>query len=221
MAQGMISYNEVRVPSTLAVRPIGHRFEIRNRRELQRRRVASHRMAVPPRRVLVLGTGNPLRTDGGVGARTIETLQAFLAFSDNVTFVRDRALCLGLLDTLMEADAVIVIDAVRTGGRPGTLHTLTGDRLQRALTDSEFPHQGRLADTLAVADILGRRPETVMVAIEPEDMSSWNTQLTETVELRIPDLLAAALIEIERMGGEGMPKCVHPQAVLACDLVSA
>jgi hydrogenase maturation protease len=221
MASGMIPCTVTRDPSASGTRLEGHLFEARGRRQNQHREVGRRRTFAPSRRILVLGAGNPLRSDGGTGTRAVETLQAFFEFSNNVTFVRDWSLCRGLLDALTRADAVVVIDAVRSGSRPGTLHTFRGDRSWRMLAGSGFPHQVRLAETLAVAEIVGRRPETVVVAIEPEDMSSWSAQLTETVELRIPDVAASALAEIERMGGECTPRGVQIQPAFACDLASA
>jgi len=221
MASGMIPCTEVRRPSAPAAWLKDHLVDVRPRRQNQHREVANRRMFLTSRRILVLGAGNPLRSDGGVGTRTVDTLRTFFEFSNNVTFVRDWALCRGLLDALMQADAMVVIDAVRAGGRPGTLHSLTGDHIWRTLTDSDSPHQVRLAETLAVAGILGWHPEVVVVAIEPEDMSSWNAQLTETVELRIADLVASALAEIEQLGGECTSKVAQPQPAFAFDLASA
>jgi hydrogenase maturation protease len=193
----------------------------RDRRQGQPDTITSRKTVALPRRILVIGTGNPLRTDGGVGTRTVETLQAFFEFSPNVTFVRDWEQCRGLLQTLMESDGVIVVDAVRTGSRPGTLHRITDDRLRRTLSNSDLPHQVTLVDTLSVADILGRPPEMVIVAIEPENVTSPSTQLTERVELRIPDLVASVVAEVERMGGECTPKHMQPHPLVALELVSA
>jgi hydrogenase maturation protease len=212
-------------PSTVTGIPSAFRTKrrlsgTRDRRQGQPNAITSRKIAAPTRRILVIGTGNPLRTDGGVGTRTVETLQAFFEFSPNVTFVRDWEQCRGLLQTLMESDGVIVIDAVCTGSRPGTLHRITDNRLRGTLSNSDLPHQVTLADTLSVADILGRPPEMVIVAIEPEDMTSAGTQLTETVELLIPDLVASVAAEVKRMGGECSRKQVQPHLV-ALELVSA
>ena len=193
----------------------------RDRRQGQPGTITSRRIAASPRRILVIGTGNPLRTDGGAGTRTVETLQAFFQFSPNVTFVRDSEQCRGLLRSLMKADAVIVIDAVRTGRRAGTLHRFTYDRLRQALGGSDLPHQVTLLDTLSVTEILGKTPETVIIAIEPQDAINWSTQLTETVELRIPDLVASVVAEVERMGGDCTPKQMQPHPLVALELVSA
>ena len=221
MASRMTPYTEAHVPLTLAAWPKGLLFEDRNRRQNQRKENANLRMAVPPRRILVLGAGNPLRSDAGVGTRTVETLQAFFEFSDNVTFMRDWEHSRCLLHALMQADGVVVIDTVRTGSRPGTLCKIEDGSLRRTLMDSNSPHQARLADTIAVAEILGGQPETVIVAVEPGDMSSWSTQLTDTVELRIPDLVILVLAEIERMGGECTLKRPQPKLAFSCGLAFA
>jgi len=147
-----------------------------------------------------------LLADEGVGARVIETLRDLFEFSKNVTLTTDWIPGPGLLDLLTGTDALIVVGAFRAGGLPGTLHRLTDNDLHHILTGSAAAHERDLAEALAVAEILGKHPETVILGIEPDDTTSWSTSLTATVERRIPDLVDATLKEIVRLGGDfGMP----------------
>ncbi len=171
----------------------------------------AHQAPGPPR-ILVLGIGNVLLTDEGVGVRAIEALKNSFDFSDNVTLMDGGTLGLGLLDAIMESDALIVIDAVRAARPPGTLHRLTENDLHPAVNGRNSLHEVAFAETLNAARLLGKTPEVVILGIEPENIGSWSTRLTETIERRIPDLVAAALCELRRMGGRLYRRKHPPQA---------
>lgn len=165
----------------------------------------AHEAPGPPS-ILVLGIGNVLLADEGVGVHVVESLRRSFDFSDNVLLMDGGTLGLGLLDPIMEADALVVIDAVHAGSQPATIHRLTDADLHRALSGSNSLHELGLAETLTAARLLGKRLEVVILGIEPEDINTWSTRLTKTVERRVPDLVAAALREVVRMGGSHTPK---------------
>ncbi len=154
------------------------------------------------KRILVLGVGNLLLHDEGVGVRAIERLESEYVFSDNVRLFDGGTLGLRLLDPILHADCLIVVDAVQNGGEPGTIYRLTADDLNRRLTFKNSIHQLDLVETLAYAELLGKRPEAVIVGIEPEDISQWGTELTATLRRRFDDLIEIVLAEIRKAGGE-------------------
>ncbi len=167
----------------------------------QKREIVEGPDAIPATRILVLGIGNVLMGDEGVGAHIIEALRKEFEFSENVRLMHDWTLGLGLLDTVIRTDCLIVVGAVRAGSVPGTLHRPKDSELSSTLMKSGSVHEIALAETLAAAEILGRKPEAVILGIEPEDTASQSAMLTETVELRMPQLMDATLREIRRMGG--------------------
>uniref|UniRef100_A0A7V4LDZ0 DNA mismatch repair protein MutL n=1 Tax=Desulfobacca acetoxidans TaxID=60893 RepID=A0A7V4LDZ0_9BACT len=63
-----------------------------------------------------------------------------------------------------------------------------------------------LVETLAYAEVLGNRPDTVIVGIEPADISPWGLELTEVVQARLADLCERVLGEIEQAGGSYRPR---------------
>lgn len=164
------------------------------------------RQAPEPPRILVLGIGNVLLTDEGVGVRVIEALRSSFDFSDNVLLMDGGTLGLGLLDSIMEADSLLVIDAVCAASPPGTLHRMTDNDLHRALNGKNSLHDLGLAETLTAARMLDKRLDVVILGVEPENINNWSTCLTETIERRIPHLVAAALCEVECMGGRYVSK---------------
>ncbi|MGA7879203.1 MAG: HyaD/HybD family hydrogenase maturation endopeptidase [Desulfoferrobacter sp.] len=153
------------------------------------------------KRILVLGVGNVLLQDEGVGVRVVENLQSHYCFSANVELMDGGTLGLRLLDPIAETDYLIVVDAVQNGKPPGTLYRLPAEELAKRLTFKNSLHQLNLVETLAYAEILGNRPEAVIIGIEPQDISPWGMELTPIVQSRLEDLCLEVLTEIESAGG--------------------
>ena len=151
--------------------------------------------------ILVLGVGNILLKDEGVGVRVIEQLQAEYSFSPNVRLMDGGTLGIRLLDDITGADHLIVVDAVRNDQPPGTLYRLLAEDLTRCVSFKNSLHQTGLLETLAYAEMLEQRPTTVVLGIEPEDISPWGTQLTATVRKHMAALVSNVLMEIQQAGG--------------------
>lgn len=157
------------------------------------------------KRVLVLGVGNILLRDEGVGVHAVEALRARYRFSSNVELLDGGTQGLKLLGPITEADYLVVIDAVRHGGLPGTVYRLEFQEARKASSLKNSLHELDLVETLCCAELLGKLPPTVIIGMEPEDISSWGTELSETVRSGLEDLLAEVLKEIEEAGARFGP----------------
>ncbi|RPJ06486.1 MAG: HyaD/HybD family hydrogenase maturation endopeptidase [Deltaproteobacteria bacterium] len=153
------------------------------------------------KRILVLGVGNVLLRDEGIGVRVVEKLQDEYCFSSNVELMDGGTLGLRLLDPISGTDFLIVVDAVQNGGPPGTIYRLPAEELEKRVAFRNSLHQLDLVETLAYAEVLGHRPGAVIVGIEPADISPWGTELTDTVGSRMTEMCACVLREIEKAGG--------------------
>jgi len=151
--------------------------------------------------ILVLGVGNVLLRDEGIGVRIIEKLEDGYAFSPNVELMDGGTQGLRLLAPISETDHLIVVDAVQNGQPPGTLYRLPTEELEKRVRFKNSLHQLDLVETLAYAEVLGHRPSAVIVGIEPADISPWGMELTEIVASRVAELCSRVLEEIERAGG--------------------
>jgi hydrogenase maturation protease len=158
------------------------------------------------KRILVLGIGNVLLHDEGVGVRVIERLQADYDFSENVELMDGGTLGMRLLDPIAQADHVIVVDAVRNGEPPGTVYYLDADFLATRVSFKNSLHEADLVDTLAYAEMLDKRPQAIIVGVEPQDISPWGLELTETVQAQLPEMVRRVLEEIKRVGGSFSPR---------------
>jgi hydrogenase maturation protease len=157
-------------------------------------------------RILVLGVGNILLRDEGVGVKAVVKLQSEYDFSDNVQLMDGGTLGLSLLDPICKSDHLIVVDAVKYGHPPGTLYRFTAEDFERRVKYKNSLHQLDFVETLAFAELLEKRPTAVVVGVEPEDMSPWGMELTEIVQSRLSDVCSKVLEEIAAAGGTFNPR---------------
>ncbi|MCJ7685399.1 MAG: HyaD/HybD family hydrogenase maturation endopeptidase [Desulfobacteraceae bacterium] len=150
--------------------------------------------------IMVLGVGNLLLTDEGVGIHAIETLLERYEFSQNVSIEDGGVLGMNLLGIISEADQLIVVDAIKNGGAPGALYRLAGDDIPKRILAKNSLHQVDLLEALTLCQALDKVPETVIVGIEPEDIETLGLELTPPVQEKMDDLIAMVLKELDRLG---------------------
>jgi len=163
-------------------------------------------MTGEPQKILILGVGNILYTDEGVGVRAVERLLETYDFSDNVTLMDGGNLGMRLMQPLMDSDYCIVLDAVLGGDVPGSIYRFTGNDLRKSLAFKDSMHQSDLVDTLIYCDLVGKRPDTVVIGMEPLDFKTMSVELSATVAERVPAMLDIALKELAAAGGVATPK---------------
>lgn len=138
-----------------------------------------------PRKVLVMGIGNTLQQDDGIGIHVTDTLRAGQAADPNLDIIDGGTIGLSLLPEIEDADAVIIVDASEIGAKPGTIRVFRNQEIDRQISGKRRTvHEVALADLFSAAAIRGRSPEErVLVAIQP---ASTETGLEPT-----PDVKAA------------------------------
>ena len=121
--------------------------------------------------LLVLGLGNVLLEDDGVGAAAVSLLLDRFDAPAGVRVLDGGTLGLSLLPYLQSADAVILVDAVRADGAPGTAVRLDGDEVAPAVATRLSPHQVGVADLLDGARWLDSYPRrVVLLGLVPASM---------------------------------------------------
>ncbi len=154
----------------------------------------------------MLGVGNILYTDEGVGVRAVEKLQAEYDFSDNVELMDGGTLGSKLIYPITQSDYLIVVDAVLGGDEPGSIYRLTGDDLRKSLAFNNSLHDTDLVDTLIVCGMVDKQPEAVIIGIEPKDYSTMSIELSEDTAKVLPRVAEIVLNEITQAGGSYTPK---------------
>lgn len=152
--------------------------------------------------VLVLGLGNVLCGDDGAGVIAVHRLRRDVDVPDGVRVVDGGTLGLDLLALVAASDRVILVDAVRGDGPPGTPVRLAGDDVAPAVYERLSAHQIGVADLLAGAALCESYPsEVVIVGVVPQT-TDLAFGCTPAVAARIDDLVERTLVELRAMGVE-------------------
>jgi hydrogenase maturation protease len=149
------------------------------------------------KRTLVLGLGNPLLGDEGIGVRVVEELKG-LTLPDGVTVVEGGTAGLGLIGLMEGYQRVIIVDAADMGHPPGRVVRFTP--LEAQFKTAEAPlslHQIGLGEVLALADALEVAPaELVVIGVQPSRVEV-GTGLSPEVEGAIPQIIRIILDELD------------------------
>jgi len=148
-----------------------------------------------PTSLLVLGLGNLLLGDDGVGSAAIALLLDRYRPPVDARVLDGGTLGLSLLPYLDEAEAVLLVDAIRADAAPGSLVRLEGDQVAPAVATRLSPHQIGVSDLLDGARWLDRYPvRLVLLGIVPESMD-LAVGLSPHVARSLPDLVERVVEE--------------------------
>lgn len=146
--------------------------------------------------ILVLGLGNILLRDEGVGVRAVEAMQR-LDLPRGVELFDGATAGLDLLDVLADRRKVIVIDAIEGEVDPGTVLRLGVDDLVPREGRGVSLHELGFMETLAVARRLGIAPQEVIVlGVKPKDVS-WGLDLSPEIDRLVPEIVRHVVGELE------------------------
>ena len=149
------------------------------------------------RPILVLGIGNILLRDEGMGVRVIEQMQK-IHLPDDVELVDGGTAGADLLDVLAERQKVIVIDAVQSDCEPGTVLRFTADDLIQPDGVGMSLHELGLGEALTMTRQLGCAPKDVVVfGIKPKD-TGCGLELSEEIVASVPKVIELVLAEIAK-----------------------
>jgi hydrogenase maturation protease len=147
------------------------------------------------KKVLVIGIGNVILRDEGVGVHAVRELEV-KELPPRVEVLDGGTALMDLLPVIQEAARIIVIDALKGGGKPGTIYRVCPDDL---MAETERPlslHQVGLLEVLGMARQLGGEPEVVIIGVEPKEIS-WGMELTPEVEAKLPRVIDAVFEELQ------------------------
>lgn len=155
---------------------------------------------VAPAPILVLGLGNILLSDEGVGVRAVEALCAGHRLPPEVDAIDGGTAGMDLLDLIIDREHLIVIDAVRLDAPPGTTVRLTGNEIAPVLRTRLSPHQLGLLDVLAAITLLDTGPKTVtVIGIVPACLD-LDLSLSPVIAASLDGLLAQVIDELAGLG---------------------
>jgi hydrogenase maturation protease len=155
-----------------------------------------------PATTLVMGVGNILWADEGFGVRCAEAFNARFADLPGLEVLDGGTQGLALLGRVMEAERLLIFDALDFGLAPGTLLTLRGDEVPRAMARNQMSlHQASMMELLAMAAMLGRTPERLtVIGLQPILLDDYGGSLTPEAEAAVPVAVARAEAELAGWG---------------------
>ncbi|MBU7006661.1 HyaD/HybD family hydrogenase maturation endopeptidase [Phosphitispora fastidiosa] len=146
-------------------------------------------------RVTVMGVGNDLLRDEGIGVHVIKAMEG-QQLPDGVKIVNGWVAGIDLLQEIQNTERLIIVDAIDTGDRPGTIYRFRADEVDVMINRHKTSlHQVDLFETLKLAKFLGGYPETVIIGIQPRDIV-WGTELSPLLASLIPQIVDVVRDEI-------------------------
>lgn len=168
-------------------------------------------------RILVLGIGNVLMMDEGVGNRIATDLQGNYVFPDDVQVMDAGTMGLGMMHLFRGVEFLLVADAVDGTGHPaGTVVRVSPDDFAPNQVMHSL-HDVRFVDVLNAAKMIDIMPEADCIGVQVENMSpvELTIGLTATVEAAVPRAIAAVLYVLEERGVIAEPSPEADPALVA------
>ena len=153
-----------------------------------------------PAEILILGVGNLILSDEGVGLRVLQSLEAQYRLPAGVQTLDGGTLGLDLLYYLEGVQNLLIVDAVEMGAEPGTLLRMEGEEVPSFLSVKMSPHQIGISDMLFAAKLKGIDPPNIVLwGIQP----GWleiGLELSPAVAAQVSVLVEKLVQELDRWG---------------------
>lgn len=151
-------------------------------------------------KVVVLGVGNLILADEGVGVRVVEALEREYRMAEGVVIIDGGTSGMELLDEMSGLDLLLVVDAIAAGKPPATLVTLRDAEVPVFFRRNLSPHAIGLSDVLASLEFMGAEPkECVIIGVQPVSME-LSTDLTPEIAALVPTLVTQVVDELAAHG---------------------
>jgi hydrogenase maturation protease len=144
-------------------------------------------------KTLIIGIGNLLCRDEGIGVHVIERMKA-LELPGHVELLDIGTSTMDLISYLDGVRKLVVIDAMKAGGTPGTIYKCRPEDLLPAEDGPISLHEIGLIETLDMAKKKGLKMDTVIFGVEPKVLD-WGMELSDEVKSKIPAIIEAVLKE--------------------------
>jgi hydrogenase maturation protease len=145
-------------------------------------------------RIVVIGVGNLLLKDEGVGIHALKALQE-MELPAGIKLI-DGGTSPDLIAYTKAGDRLIIIDAARAGGRAGDVYRFKPADIAAGKGILTSAHEMGVPENLALMAMTGNEPaETVIIGIEPGEID-WGTELSPRLQKRLPAIIKIVLKEI-------------------------
>ncbi len=154
------------------------------------------------RKIAVLGLGNILLTDEGVGVHAVNAINKRCAFFPPIEIVDGGTMGLDLLPLFQEKDKILIIDAVDFGKAAGLIGIIEGDAIPSVLKTKLSVHHIGLSDVLFTAKLMRTTPlDVCLIGIQPKSLD-LGLDMTDEIRVKLDDLIGLALQKLKEWNVE-------------------
>ncbi|WP_417324148.1 HyaD/HybD family hydrogenase maturation endopeptidase [Halarcobacter sp.] len=151
-------------------------------------------------RNIVVGVGNVLFKDEGVGIYASKFLQQNYKFDDSLEIIDGGTLGFKLMTYFQEYDNVIILDTVSVEDEPGSIYRLPSEVLLGMGQYRKTAHEVEIVEMLEICSVLDKHATVTILGIIPEDIEAVEIGLTSTLEEKFDGFISQAIQEIENIG---------------------
>ena len=150
--------------------------------------------------IAILGIGNLLQRDEGVGVHLINQLERDYSFSPHINLIDGGTMGTDLLPYLEQNDKIIILDAVNFNEPPGFIGVIKNDDILRRLNTKLSIHHLGITDVLSSARLLDIEPsEIYLIGIQPKNIE-MGTDLTDEIKQKTSKMIEEAIKKLREWG---------------------
>jgi len=156
-------------------------------------------------KTIIIGLGNSMLKDDGVGVHVAKKVRELTCEAENVEVIELSSGGLRLAEAMADYDRAIIIDAAIMGGKPGKIYRLKIDEINLCLNTS-LPHNLSLISAIEIGEKLGINlpSEIVIYGIQIADISNFGEDMTEAVKSAIPVVIEEVLKELNKINEQSV-----------------
>ena len=157
-------------------------------------------------KIAVIGIGNVLFCDEGVGVYAAAFLQHNYSFAPSIDIVDGGTLGFKLMNFYQEYDRVIIIDTVSIDDTPGSIYNLPADALLGLGKYRNTAHEVEVVEMLEICSLLPKHAQVNVIGIVPEDIESVKIDLTPTIKQNFHHLIQTVIAQLQKENIAATPK---------------
>ncbi len=149
---------------------------------------------------IVIGIGNLLFCDDGVGVITIRYLKDNFEFTPAVELLDGGTLGFNLAEYFLEYDNVFIVDTISADAKSGTVYKVPSDELLGSSNYKSTAHEVEVIQMLEACELYDKKAKVTVFAIVPYDIQTANIGLSEILKSKFDILVKTLVSEIESLG---------------------
>ena len=145
--------------------------------------------------VLILGIGNILLQDDGLGVHILNELEK-MDLPDKVELLDGGTGGFHLIPIIEDKKKLIILDAIVSEDEPGSIYRLKFEDIEYKQKAGISLHEAGIIEALKIASIHGKRPDTIIIAVRPKEYKTFGLDVTPEIKKIFPDVIDLVMKEI-------------------------